>query len=383
MGKIIKHANIIYIKDFSQIGGVETFSYEMVKKYKDLDIAIVYQTADINQLIRARKYCRTYKLEKGDFIDCKVAIINYDTSIIDYITPKIWKDNAKEDEGIYQVVHGDYENPVYKWKPPTDDRIKGYFGVTKYVTESFKRITGYKNVSNRYNPLSIDPYEKPLIIVSATRLSPIKGKDRMTKLAKALDESKINYIWYIFTNDIDAIDSPNVVYMKPRLDVYKWIEQATYICQLSDTEACSYTINEALYRNKPVIVTPLPYLEEIGVKDGENAYIMEFDCSNIDDIVKKIKKVPKFTFKHLEDKYDEVLYKSESSYKKYLSERVNCEVIQHFTLGRFDELENLVRKQKGEHGELNAGDTFTCTHDIAEYLLGDNKYNKAYIEIKK
>jgi len=383
MGKVIKHANIVYIKDFSQIGGVETFSYEMVKKYKDLDIAIVYQTGDIKQLQRARKYCRAYKLEPGDTIDCKVAIINYDTSVIDQITPKIWKENAKEDEGIFQVVHGDYENPAYKWKPPTDDRIKGYFGVTKYITESFKRITGFKNVSLHYNPLTIENREKPLILVSATRLSPIKGKDRMIKLAKSLDESGINYIWYIFTNDTDAIDSPNVVYMKPRLDVYKWMDQADYIIQLSDTEACSYTINEALYRNVPVIVTPLPYLEEIGVKDGENAYIMEFDCGNINDIVKKIKKVPKFTFKHLEDKYDEVLYKSKSHYKEYLNERVNCKVTQHFTLGRFDELENLIRAKKGGYGELNPGDTFMCTKDIADYLLGDNKYHRAYIKIKK
>lgn len=355
----------------------------MVKKYKDLDIAIVYQTADINQLIRARKYCRTYKLEKGDLIDCKIAIINYDTSVIDQITPKIYKDNAKEDEGIYQVIHGDYENPAYKWKPPTDDRIKGYIGVTKHVAESFKRITGLKNVIQHYNPLTIDNENKPIIIVSATRLSPIKGKDRMIKLAKALDDAHINYIWYVFTNDLNEIDSPNVVYMTPRLDVYKWMDQADYICQLSDTEACSYTINEALYRNKPVIVTPLPYLEEIGVEDGLNAYIMDFDCSNINDIVKKITKVPKFQFKKLEDNYDKLLKPSKSSYKDYLKERVNCEAMQHFTLGRFDELENVVRKQKGNRGELNAGDTFTCTHDIAEYLLGDNKYHKAYIRIKK
>lgn len=354
----------------------------MIKKYKDLDIAVVYKQADINQLIRVRKYCRAYKLEKDDMIDCKIAIINYDVSVIDQITPKIYKENAKEDEGIYQVIHGDYENPAYKWKPPTDDRIKMYIGVTRHVTESFKRITGLKNVIHHYNPLTINKEKEPIIIVSATRLSPVKGKDRMITLAKALDDAKINYIWYIFTNDVNEIDSPNVVYMKPRLDVNRWMDKATYICQLSDTEACSYTINEALYRNKPIIVTPLPYLEEIGVKDGVNAYIMEFDCSNINDIVKKITKPPKFEFKRLEDNYDEILKPSKSSYENYLKERVNCEVISHFTLGKFDELENIVRKQKGDDGELNVGDTFMCTKDMADYLLGDNKYHRAYIKIK-
>jgi len=170
---IIKHDNIIYCKDISVIGGVETFVYEMVKKYHNLDIAVVYKTAHPNQLQRLEEYCPTYQHINQD-IECKVAIINYDVTIIPYITEKIWKENAAEDEGIYQVVHGDYENPAYKWKPPTDDRIKAYIGVTKHVQESFKRITKNQNVLQHYNPLTID--KQPLLLFSATRLSPIKRK---------------------------------------------------------------------------------------------------------------------------------------------------------------------------------------------------------------
>ena len=48
----IIHDNIIYVRDISEIGGVETFAYEMVKKYKDLDIAVVYKTAHWKQLER-------------------------------------------------------------------------------------------------------------------------------------------------------------------------------------------------------------------------------------------------------------------------------------------------------------------------------------------
>lgn len=138
-----------------------------------------------------------------------------------------------------------------------------------------------------------------IILVSATRLSPIKGKERMIKLSNALDNAGIKYIWYIFTNDKNAINNPNVVYMKPRLDVGRWISKADYVVQLSDTEACSYTINESLYRNIPVIVTPLPYLEEIGVKDGKNAWILNFDCSNMKHIIDNIYNIPKFEFKKL------------------------------------------------------------------------------------
>ena len=32
----------------------------------------------------------------------------------------------EEDADIYQVIHGDYSNPVYTWKPLTHPRIKKY-----------------------------------------------------------------------------------------------------------------------------------------------------------------------------------------------------------------------------------------------------------------
>lgn len=295
---MIKHENILYVRDISEIGGVESFVWEMVKKYHNLDIAVVYKQININQLRRLSKYCKCYR-HFNERIECKVAIINYDTSIIDYI-----------DKGdIYQVIHGDYANEAYHCKPPTDPRIKEYIAITKHIEESFKKLTGCQNVRLSYNPLTIE-HEDYLTLVSATRLSKVKGKDRMQKLADALDREGVKYIWYIFTTDRDEIKNDNVIYMKPRLDVDKWIEKADYLIQLSDTEACSYSINEALYRNIPVIVTPLPYLDEIGVKDGKNAYILEFNCSNVNEIAKKINKKPIFEFTQLKDDYKNILQKS-------------------------------------------------------------------------
>lgn len=301
----IKHNNIIYVSDISIIGGVETYVYELVKKYHNLDIAVVYKSIHPTQLQRIRKYCPAYKFDGQDII-CKVAIINYDTTIIPFI---------KEGK-IYQGIHADYENPSYgNIKVPQDKRVYQYIAITEHIAESFKRMTGNENIIVGYNPLTIED-EKTLVLVSATRLSKVKGKDRMIKLAQALDKAGINYIWYVFTNDIDNVNLPNFIYMKPRLDVSKWISKADYLVQLSDTEACSYAINEALYRNIPVIVTPLPYLEEIGVEDGKNAYIMKFDCSNIEYIVNNIQNVPKFQFKKLPDSYNKILAKGKSKYEE-------------------------------------------------------------------
>ena len=342
---MIEHENIIYISYISEIGGVETFAYELAKKYKDRDVAVVCKTIHKNQLKRLSKICWVYK-HTNQFIRCKTAIINYDTSIINFI---------EEGADIYMGIHADYEHSFYKIKFPQHDRIKAYIGITKHLVESFKRYTGKDNVILGYNPLTIEKEEPYLTLVSATRLTSIKGKKRMEALCSAMDKAGINYVWYIFTNDTDAIESPNVVYMKPRLDVGKWMEKADYVVQLSDTEACSYTINEALYRNIPVIVTPLPYLEEIGYKDGKTGYTLKFDCSNMDEVIEKIHNVPSFTFKPLKDIYGDLFTKTETRFKE---DNMKSKVICRETY--FDiELKRLVEKEE----------TLLLENDRAEHLM--------------
>ena len=360
---MIQHENIIYIKDFSQLGGVETFTYELAKKYKDLDIAVVYKTAHESQLKRVRQFCRTYQ-HTNQKIKCKVAVINYDVSIIDYIC---------EDAEIYQAIHADYENPAYKEKPPIHERIYKYLGITKHIVESFRRITGLNNVELCYNPLTIEESASLITIVSATRLSIVKGKDRMIRLARALDNADINYIWYVFTNDTNAIDSPNVIFMKPRLDVSKWIEKATYLCQLSDTEACSYSINEALYRNIPVLVTPLPYLDEIGYKDGVTGYTIEFDCGNITEVVENIQNVPSFNFTHLKDNYGNIFAESKSKYKEEKEMKYLVEALETYKENNIKDADLGYVPEKGER--------FRVSEERLKVLLGDNDYKKPFVKI--
>lgn len=294
----------------------------MVKKYKDLDIAVVSRSCDSLQAERIKKYCRLY-IHNGQKIECKVAIINYDTTIIKYIN---------EDAKIYETIHGDYSNAIYNGKkPPKNSRITGYIAITEFLQEKMKEILNESNVIMSYNPLTIDKRDKPLILVSATRMHKNKGPARVKVLAEALDKAGIDYIWYIITNDIDVVKMPNIIYIKPRLDSYKWIETADYCVLVSDSEALSYFIDEALYRNKPVIVTPLPYLKEIGVENGKNAYILNFDCSNIEDIVKNIKNIPKFNFKPLEDKYGEIFAKSKSKYEEYKNKMVKVRCVKCYS----------------------------------------------------
>ena len=59
---------------------------------------------------------------------------------------------------------------------------------------------------------------------------------------------------------------------------------------------------------------------------------------------------------------------------------IKVEAIKPFTLGKFNEITNIVRKGADTPGQLNVGDTFECTQEMAEYLTGKN--NKGMVVVK-
>lgn len=377
MNSVIKHANILYMPTISALGGIETYVYEMVKKYKNLDIAVVSKSCDFLQAKRIKKYCKLY-IHTNQDIECKVALINYDTSIIPYINKE-----AK----IYQVIHADYsQRKIYNYKLPSKNlRITGYIAITQFLKEKIKELLEIDNVIMSYNPLTIEKKEKPIILVTASRLHENKGKDIMNKFAQEMDRQNINYVWYVITNDVGRIDSKNVIFIENRLDIDKWISQATYGVLFSKSEACSYFINEMLYRNIPMLVTPLPYLKEIGVEDGKNAYIVNFDGSNIQDVVSKIKNVPKFKFKQLEDSYKNILASSSSFYEKDLLEFYQVEALKDFSFGEWDSIKNIKRQnlKNNEYGFIYKGDVFECNRINKDYLTGENATGKVVVKVLK
>lgn len=161
---MIVHDNIIYISDISRLGGVESYAYYMVKKYQDYDIAVVCKSGDVNQLERIRRYCPAYEHRGSEEIKCKTIIINYDTSILDYV----------ECDNCYMVVHADYSQSCYTKLPNWDDkRITKILVITKYLQKMMKEKFN-KECELCYNPLVPEEPCNRVVLVSATRLSKIK-----------------------------------------------------------------------------------------------------------------------------------------------------------------------------------------------------------------
>lgn len=335
---MIYHDNIIYISNISKLGGVESWTYYFVKKYKDLDIAVVTKAADYKQAERLKQFCPVY-VYQGQEIECKVVFTNWDISILDKI----------KFEKCYMVIHADYSQSCYTQYPKWNDpRITKVLGITQYICDMMQETFKIK-CELCYNPILPEKKQKRLVLVSATRLSKIKGGNRMRALAQQLDLAGINYIWYVFTNERDIINSPNVVFIPERLDVYKWIQEADYLVQLSDTEACSYSINEALMYGKHIIVTPLPYLNELGITN-ENALILNFDLSNIKEIVERIKKPLKATWCIPEDNYKKYLIKGKSKYTKELKKGMAIIRVKQ----KFKDITNGMRRKVGDEFEVTA-----------------------------
>ena len=60
---------------------------------------------------------------------------------------------------------------------------------------------------------------------------------------------------------------------------------------------------------------------------------------------------------------------------------IKVEVTEAFTLGKFDELKNIVRKSVNTPGQLNVGDTFECEKEMYEYLNGKNPKGKVVVKL--
>lgn len=350
--------NMFYFYNINQIGGVENFFYELAKKYHEWDIVVYYTTGDAKQIERLQRYIKIKKYKKGEVIECQKAFFNYHANIIDNV-------KAKE---YYMIIHADYK--MQNIQPLIYPQITKYIGVSQAACDSFTALTG-KECILCYNPITLDPPIKKLHLVSATRLTVEKGKDRILKLAQALDKANIPYEWDIYTNDRYPIDHPHIHYKEPTLEINGILKDADYVVQLSDSESYCYTMVEALMLGTPVIVCPWPCIKELGV-NSSHGFILPFNMNDIpvQDIYNK---EFNFTYEPPKDCWDQILEKGDSQYwedKKYL--------FQVSALGTYKD-ENLKDGQLGYIPEI--GETWYVTKNRLDILLGDNNNRKVFVKL--
>ena len=370
------YKNIFYFRKISKIGGTEQFLFEIAKKYKNYDITIFYDEADLHQLKRLRQLVRCKKRIKGEVVKCNRAFFNFNLDMI----------NDVEANEYYFVSHANYEELGYK--PPIEHpKLTHYIGVSQFASDKLceygKKLEKEIKTITCYNPLTLESREKVLHLVSACRLDDkVKGGNRTIKLIKALDnyckKTGRHYIWTIFSNNTKIeIDSPNVVFMKSRVDVRPYIADADYVLQLSnDMETYCYTINEALGYGVPVVTTPLSILNELPITDNEHI-VLDWDCRNVEEVAKSIfeKEVKPFEYKVLKDNWSNLLVEGKSTYKEEL------EMVHRVKATEMYRKYQLIDAQLGFVPA--EGYEFEVSDERFRVLNGDNSYGCAFVtEVK-
>lgn len=366
-----KTTNLYYFHSILEIGGIETFFYYLAKKYKDWDLTIVYSIGNEKQLNRLKQYVRCVKYT-GQYFQCERAFFNFNTDIIDHVESK---------NGYYLVLHGDYKDMIARGqllreKLPGHPKITQYVGVSQQVCDTWKEITGQDAILC-YNPFAPDEPNKKFTLISATRLSKEKGGDRILQLSKRLDERGVDYKWYVYSNRSlpDTKISPNIIVRPSKLNIVDDIAKADFLIQLSDNEGYCYSIVEALNLGVPIIATPIPVFKEIGL-DDTNSIILNFDASNIDEVIDKMLKTDfNFTYTPKKDCWDKLLIPGKSEYQKELKRK--------FLVQATDQYKKKNKIDVGLGRKPEPGETWVVDKIRCDLLVGQNEDKIQYVTVVK
>lgn len=345
---------IIYISNWNQIGGVETFVKNFCKRMsKHVDVTLLYDNVASSQLVtEMQEYCTVEKANFKQRYNCDI-----------FISASAWGKSAFDiiDSKIYvQMIHADYRVVISGWafKYKKHPKVTHHVCVGEIVKEGFEATTGLKSDAIIYNLLdNTQKYEKKpknekLTLITCSRLSGEKGFTRMYTMAKQMDAKGIDYVWNIFGDDSHDFgkqllkqfkDCPNVFFKGITTEPFKEINKADYLVQLSDTEGFAYSVYEAMQVKTPCIITPFASGKE-QITHGINGYIVPFEMNDIDyiEISKRKLKVPEFEELGKEGHWNDFF---ESCMKWYIENMVTVRIIAVVQVYKIGEIVDLPKER--------------------------------------
>ena len=271
----VRRKNVLYMGNFcnGQFNGYITWINNLGRCFKDeYPITILVDKIFEPTKKAFERYFEVMERKINVNYICDRLITTYSTYYYD-------KNILTKDQS-YMFIHGnmcDYPNSrKYKY-----DNYDHYVGVSKISAEKAEGYFPTDHYEHIINPIMIDQEEvKPhLRLVSALRNDPIKKIERVHMISQILDEENIPYTWNIFIDTLPYEDKVygGVIYRRSIQNVLPYIKDADYFVQLSDSEACSYSVLEALSLNTKVILTPLECYEEMNMDDTQGC-VIPFEC---------------------------------------------------------------------------------------------------------
>lgn len=277
----IKTDILMYCEYMNKVGGIGTFLYNTIQHLKkDYDIILMYDDFPPEQIEKLSKLVPVYRNDGRRAIVCDTIILN---RLKDKIPPDVMYNRS------IQMCHACLQR-LFKIPHDSDYLVN--------VSQAAKDSWGDEAKDGIViNNLSY-PEADELLLVSATRMQAgDKGENdkRIRKLAEMMNEKDIPFTWLNFSDKGLTNPPKNFINMEPRLNIQSFIKRADYLVQLSDLEAYSMSVLEALNLNTAVLATPFPSLFEEGFVDGKTGYVIPYDMK-FD--VEKILTIPKFNFRY-------------------------------------------------------------------------------------
>lgn len=274
-----KYKTVLFINYLHVIGGIETFIYHFAQIE---DVTLIVGSIHVEQREKLSKVCEIVDYNPRGTYHCETLVL---LRILDKMPENIFYKRS------VRMCHGCRTNP--NWHIPQDTDF--IVNVSEASKESFDKEA--KNGMVIHNPITKTD-KRALILVSATRIpAPDKGEyeQRMRILADRLNEAGIPFIWFNFSEGHLNNAPRGFINIPKEMDIQPYIAKADYLVQLSNSEAWSYSILEALINNTACLVCPFPSAYEMGIEDGKNGYIIPFDMG-FD--VHKLLDVPKFDYEY-------------------------------------------------------------------------------------
>lgn len=304
--KATYHKNIIYIGEYcnTTFNGYVTWIENIGKCFGNkYEIIILYDKITDSSLNKFKKYFKCLKRNRFINYTCDRLFVTYSTFY--------YPNNLFPLEENYLFIHGNMDDYSYTVKNE-DDIYSKYIGVSKECALKAKRYYNTNKIEYVYNPFKLTEKIKPhLKLVSAQRSTDVKKEDRIVKIASILDEENIPYTWNLFTDEKEGTNINGLIYRHRTTNPYPYIKDSDYFVLLSDSEACPYSIIEALSLNTKLVVTPLNVFKELGVNEN-NSIIIPFEYfednnkEKLRKIVKKIylEKEKKFNYEYKKEYYN-------------------------------------------------------------------------------
>lgn len=274
---------ILYVNYVNVIGGIESFICnfaETIGKYYQITLVINKLDDKLKCHLQKKLQVELYNPNQKYVCDTLIML-----RILDKMPPNILYNKS------IQMCHACKTNDNWHIPQNTDFIVN----VSQASKDSFGNEA--KNGEVIHNVIT-KTNTKALTLISATRIPAAdkgQNEERMMKLAKMLNDAQIPFIWLNFS-DGKLQNAPKGFYnMGTYMDITPYIAKADYLVQLSDCEAWSYAILEALTQNVPVLVCPFDSAYEMGIEDGKNGYIIPFDM-NFD--VERLLDIPQFTYEY-------------------------------------------------------------------------------------